>query len=395
MDVVKRDHEKKYALFGINRNGVTIKREVEPNKLKKIVKTQKPDALALESVYEIGNRKEILEFAKNLPEKVGLVQIIEDPDEHKKLLKTAIRNNIKVKNYKEASEKARISALLVKNGIGKKIKLSQGTEIRIAENPESKNEQGEQNGISNLIEKKIEEIKEKLKDLNLNYDLETKNQNNSLKGIFKIYAPLKKVKPYIPEIKSNIKVEVHPKEKGNIKFTSLKTGENIETNIIVGIDPGMTSAIGILDMKGNFKHVESLKDYSVSDLVNLISDLGHPAIIATDVNPVPSKVEKISRMFDSKLFIPKESLSIQKKKDLIEELNVEIEDDHQMDALAAAKNAFNSYRPKFSNIEAKLSEELKEKSGEIKFMVLKGTTIEKSIKKAEKTTKKAGKSNSH
>ena len=88
-------------------------------------------------------------------------------------------------------------------------------------------------------------------------------------------------------------------------------------------------------------------------------------------------------MFDSKLFTPSESLSISKKKELIKELNVELDDDHQMDALAAAKNAFNSYRPKFSNIEAKLNEKLKEKSGEIKFMVLKGRTVEKSIKKAE------------
>ncbi len=288
------------------------------------------------------------------------------------------------KNYKKASEKARIVALLVKNGIGKKVNLTEGTKIRVSKGSENLNNK-EESGIENLIRKKINEIKFKLENNNLEYVFEEKEKNDSIIGVFNAFEPFQKVRPNITEIDSNISVTVKPAKNGNIRFTYLKTGERLKRNIIVGIDPGMTSGIGILNMKGKILHVKSLKDFSVTDLVNLISELGEPAIIATDVKPVPNKVEKISRVFDSNLFVPDESLPIKKKKELIEDNEIEVEDDHQMDALAAAKNAYNAHRSKFSNIEAKLTDELKEKSGKIKSMVLKGTTIEKSIEKAEKS----------
>jgi predicted RNase H-like nuclease (RuvC/YqgF family) len=78
---------------------------------------------------------------------------------------------------------------------------------------------------------------------------------------------------------------------------------------------------------------------------------GNPLIIATDVNPLPKGVEKLSSSFGCHVFYPKVSMSNKEKEKLIDEYREEIKDSHQKDALAAALRAFRYYHAMFLKIE--------------------------------------------
>ena len=68
-------------------------------------------------------------------------------------------------------------------------------------------------------------------------------------------------------------------------------------HIIVGIDPGTTVGLAIIDLSGKPIEVFSAKNYSISDAIAWIESHGTPLIVASDVTPTPAMVKKISSMF--------------------------------------------------------------------------------------------------
>ncbi len=72
MDIVKHDDKKLFSIFGIDDTGVILKREVSVDELENIIFNRKPDVIALESVYEIGDKESILKFARSLPSGIDL-----------------------------------------------------------------------------------------------------------------------------------------------------------------------------------------------------------------------------------------------------------------------------------------------------------------------------------
>ena len=80
--------------------------------------------------------------------------------------------------------------------------------------------------------------------------------------------------------------------------------------LIIGYDPGITSAISILDMHGNLISLISKRDIGRSNAIKLISEFGRPLLISTDKNPLPRSVGKLASKFGVKPYYPKTSLSI-------------------------------------------------------------------------------------
>ncbi|MBI4010606.1 MAG: DUF460 domain-containing protein [Candidatus Aenigmarchaeota archaeon] len=114
--------------------------------------------------------------------------------------------------------------------------------------------------------------------------------------------------------------------------------------LIVGYDPGITSAISILDMHGNLVSLISKRDAAKADIIKMISEFGRPVIISTDKNPLPRSVGKLASNLGIKPFYPEMSLSHTQKEELVRELEVEAKNRHEMDALAASIKAWKNYR---------------------------------------------------
>lgn len=162
-------------------------------------------------------------------------------------------------------------------------------------------------------------------------------------------------------------------------------------NLIVGIDPGTTVGIAILDLKKDILNISSSKNFSVDNIVEYISQTGNPIIIATDVHNIHQTVEKVSSSFQCKTFAPSTSLSIKEKNEITREYSVN--NAHERDALASALKAYDHYKTKFENIDSRLKDlGVKNLSSAVKTLVLRGYTVKNALdiltKKKEPEEKK-------
>ncbi len=146
---------------------------------------------------------------------------------------------------------------------------------------------------------------------------------------------------------------------------------------IVGIDPGTTIGVAMLDLDGRPIDVFSAKNYSVSDVVARIISLGKPLIVASDVTPTPSKVKRISSIFSTLVPELDESISLQDKIALTKGAGYEYKNAHERDALAASVNAFKRYRKKFLQVQKKTPAGVDVE--EVKAQVVKGVSISAAI----------------
>jgi uncharacterized protein len=129
--------------------------------------------------------------------------------------------------------------------------------------------------------------------------------------------------------------------------------------LIVGIDPGTTAAMAVIDIGGRLILLHSRKGLSRSDISRMISDLGSPIIIATDRRPAPSFVGKLAATFSARLSEPEENLPRQEKARISAEVldGTEMKaNQHERDALAAALHAYNRIRPTVTRVRKRLED---------------------------------------
>lgn len=114
---------------------------------------------------------------------------------------------------------------------------------------------------------------------------------------------------------------------------------------IVGLDPGTTTGLAVIDLDGGLVGWESARNISEADRNRFVVEHGRPVIVATDVSPAPSAVEGLATTFGTQLYAPDDDLSQEAKKELVSGHDTDGFDSHASDALAAAVNAWNSVRP--------------------------------------------------
>jgi hypothetical protein len=124
--------------------------------------------------------------------------------------------------------------------------------------------------------------------------------------------------------------------------------------LIVGLDPGTTVGVAILDLHGELVELRSKREASKSDLIKHILKFGKPLIIASDVNPMPKTIKKLASALGSRTYYPEVSLTNLEKEKIVRDFEEEIKNSHQKDALAAAIKAFRSYHELFIRVEKSL-----------------------------------------
>ncbi|MBC5793067.1 MAG: DUF460 domain-containing protein [Nanohaloarchaea archaeon] len=115
--------------------------------------------------------------------------------------------------------------------------------------------------------------------------------------------------------------------------------------LIVGIDPGNTSAVAALDLEGELVFLESRLEFSRSEIIQKIIEVGHPVVVSCDKADMPSNVEKIASSLGANRFEPEEDLPKQRKEELGRGDN-----SHEKDAHASALHAYKSLRKQFRKI---------------------------------------------
>ncbi|PSG99808.1 MAG: hypothetical protein BRC28_02755 [Nanohaloarchaea archaeon SW_4_43_9] len=86
-----------------------------------------------------------------------------------------------------------------------------------------------------------------------------------------------------------------------------------EKPLIIGIDPGNTSAVAALDLNGETEFLISRKEFSHHEIIRIIVENGYPLVIAADREEIPSTVNKIASSLGAKKFTPENDLSRRRK----------------------------------------------------------------------------------
>lgn len=176
-------------------------------------------------------------------------------------------------------------------------------------------------------------------------------------------------------------------------FKDKNQKESTKKWTIVGLDPGLTVGMAILDLNGNIIVLKSFKEASFSLLIREIIKHGRTAIVATDVYPPPKMVKKLSTSLNSKIHSPPKVMTIESKNEMVDEFvrlnssNFSPNNAHQRDALAAAIKTYKNYEKKFNQIDKRSeAEELSyEEVEEIKYLFINGTPITKAFKILEES----------
>ncbi|WP_087035255.1 DUF460 domain-containing protein [Thermococcus litoralis] len=377
-------------------NGKIIKHgEFTFYRLLRFIRVKKPDIVAMDNIHELGEY--LRKFIRAIPQGTKIVQVTGRPGEQKPLWSLAKEHGIRIGDKFNPYEEAKVCALLAAKGVGYEVLPFEDEVIIKVSRGRSQGKGGwsqdrYRRRVHNLIQNKVREIEETLKRADIPFDLEIKEKDQGLeRGEFRVYTSREELAGLIKPMKGgDVEIRIRPVERKTFEFVPLKSESAIRErkSIIVGLDPGITVGIAALDLNGEILALYSERNMAVSDIVRFISEVGHPIIVATDVNPAPGLVEKISRSFKAMLFVPRESLKVEEKNELLKNLGISVEDDHQRDALAAAYKAYLRLKPKLDHVEAKLREMgITKKGEEIKALVIQGYNLGEAILKVKEKEK--------
>jgi len=374
VDIVKgssRSREApRYAVVILN-GSVEKYSSVSRFKLLRLIKQYRPGILAVDSITELAeNKKELVSFLRRLPPEVRLVQVT--GNEHQEPLTRLGRDYGITFNPLMPEEEAFAAACLASMGVGYIVSVFEDrTVIKVSRGRSLGRGGWSQNRyrrkVQGKVREKVRDIEAKLKDRV--YDMTiTEGFGGYVNGTFVVNARRSDLGIHNSR-EEDVQVTVTSVEKEAIEFIPLERRKR--DYIIVGVDPGTTTAVAILDLSGRLIEVSSSRVSSIPEIIEHISEMGRPVVIATDVVPPPGAVEKIKRAFKAVLFTPNERISVEEKVRLARPLGYG--NDHERDALAAAVKAFNTYKNKFAQIDRKTPSHL---SDDVKAMAIEGKPVE-------------------
>jgi predicted RNase H-like nuclease (RuvC/YqgF family) len=338
-----------YALVRMAGQIIESESEVSMFRLFRMLNDEQPDILAVDSLQEIAaDQHDLYFFLQALPPQTRLVQVT--GGERKETLgKVAARYNIRFNRFDPFAE-ARTSAHVASLGAGAEvIAFENESEIVVSRHRSLGKGGWSQNRyvrkIHGAVQLKGREIDMALVAAGLRYEKkETRAFGGCSRVVFRVFATRDQV-PVSTFRGADVQVRIGGKRLERIRFRPLSGKPRY---LIVGIDPGTTTAVAALDLDGNLLHLASSRQMNMGDVVESLYRVGKPLIIASDVQEMPYSVEKIRRAFSAVAYTPKQDVSVETKIELTAAFPYG--NDHERDALSAALDAYRQYRHKFQNL---------------------------------------------
>ncbi len=148
-------------------------------------------------------------------------------------------------------------------------------------------------------------------------------------------------------------------------------------NLIVGIDPGKTSAIACIDLEGNIVVLNTERFARTEWFIDNIKKSGSPVVIASDKKHANHTVAKLATIFNAVLFTPNSDMRVSKKNLLLS--NKKVSNLHERDALTAAFNAYYHYLNKLNQVDHIARTKNNVNIDEIKAKVIKKYSVHEAI----------------
>ncbi|MCX6700402.1 MAG: DUF460 domain-containing protein [Methanomicrobiales archaeon] len=338
-----------YALVRLQGAQVLSEDGVSSLRLFRMLSLEQPDILAVDSLQEIStDQHELFAFMQSLPPATRLVQVT-GGDRRESLIKVASRYNIRF-NRLDPFDEARTIARVASLGAGAEvIAFENSSDVTVTRNRSPGKGGWSQNRYVRKIHggvlQRSREIEMDLVASGLKYEKkETKAFGGCSKVSFRVFAPRDQV-PVSTYRGADVQVRISGRRLDRIMFRPLSVRPKF---IIVGMDPGTTTAIAALDLEGNLLHLSSSRQTSLSDVIEALCKVGKPVVVATDVRDMPFSVEKVRRAFNAVAYAPRLDVSVDVKLEYTKPFKYM--NDHERDALSAALEAYRHYNHKFQHI---------------------------------------------
>lgn len=347
-----------YAVVILKGNEAEHHRMVSMHKFLRMVWQEKPALIAVDNIFELASDKhELASILSKLPANTKLVQVT-GGETLEPLVKLAKQQGISFDRFDPNAE-AFACAKLAQMGIGYEVSAFEDKTIIKVSRARSPGRGGwSQNRyrrkMHGYVRQKAREIEDYLdeqsKTKGFTYTQNvTERFGGYSKSEFFVDAPRSQV--HIGSGKyGDVQVNVKSIERDALAFKPLKTRKR--DYIIVGIDPGTTTAIAVLTLEGELRMLHSSRTISIPDVIEMIAEQGRPLIIASDVFPTPNAVEKIRRAFNAVSGSPDVILTAGDKIEFAAPYGYS--NNHERDAIAAAASVYRKNKNKFEQIKKKI-----------------------------------------
>ena len=365
-----------YSLVILEGDATALHHMISRHKLIRMIRERQPEMVAMDNVHELAqSHKDLINLLRRLPPSTKLVQVT-GGDRPESLVRLARWNGITFDRTKPLEE-AEASARLAARGVGAVVSAFEDkTLIKVSRRRSLGRGGWSQNRYTRKIHGAVmalaREVEKQLREAGLEYSLRAvEGLGGFTRAEFVVEASRDKVH-INPGYSVDAQLKMQSIERPALQYKPLLHRRGY---IIVGLDPGTTTGIAALNLRGELVDLISSRAMSSSDVIEWIAARGRPLIVATDVSPTPGAVEKTKRAFNAVLFSPGADMAGEEKIALGRELGYK--NDHERDALAAALAAFRKYKNKFIQVEKKAPAEVD--PDEIKALVVRGYSIENAI----------------
>ena len=375
----------RYALAVLKDGEVSHQNMIRRQKIFNMIQRDKPEIIAVDNIFELAaDKRELLSLMERLPEGVKLVQVTGGL-QLEPLVRIARKHGLSF-DPENPNDEAEACARLADLGVGHEISLFEDiTKIKVSRARSLGRGGWSQNRyrrkVHGAVLQRSREIENILKDLSREKGIRFESVNvkgfgGYVRSEFTVYAKRGEI-PIHSMATSDAQVIVRSVERDKIHYIPLKQKHERRKFTIVGIDPGTTVGIAILSLDGDLLYLKSFRGITPDEVVKLIAEYGKPAVIASDVTPMPGSVEKIRRSFNAVPASPGIEVSSEEKIALGKTFGYS--NDHERDALTAALLTYRSYKNIFTRIEKKAPIDADLEL--LKSYVIRGDSIEAAIEK--------------
>lgn len=321
-------------------------------KLRRLIEREEPAIVATDNMYELAADKDALvHFLQSLPAGTKLVQVT-GADQPEPLSRVASRHGVPY--GKEPMKEAEAAARLAAANVGYEVSaFTDTTTVKVSRGRSTGKGGWSSDRYTRRIHGNVKttsrDVESKLKDAGLAYERDvTEKYGGFSNAIFTVEARPQDI-PVSNRRSGDIRIEVERDRRDGIEFEPLVKRRD---HVIVGIDPGTTTAAAVVGLDGTVLDVLSTRTADTADVIEWLIERGRPIIVAADVTPMPETVEKFRRSFDAAGWNPTTDLPVDEK--LHRTRDEDYDNDHERDAMAAALFAFDAHEDQFERITRKV-----------------------------------------
>ncbi|MEF8812611.1 MAG: DUF460 domain-containing protein [Halovenus sp.] len=340
-----------YAL--VTFDGETVERDVVSfRKLRRLIAEEEPGIVATDNMYELAEDKDsLIHLLGSLPAGTQLVQVT-GAEQPEPLSRVASRHGVPY--GKNPMQEAEAAAHLAAANVGQEVTaFTDTTEVKVARGRSTGgggwSEDRLTRRIHGSVKRRARQVESTLDDAGLDYERDvTEKYGGFSNAVFTVEARPADI-PVSAERSGDIRVEIERKRRDGIEFRPLAKRRD---PVVVGIDPGTTTAAAVVGLDGDVLDVLSTRTADTAAVIEWLIERGRPLVVGADVTPMPKTVEKLRRSFDAAGWTPDRDLPVDVKKHRTREVGYD--NDHERDAIAAALGAYDAHADQFDRVAAKV-----------------------------------------